>query len=243
MQPVAVVQSAVLNLRSGPGTGFAVAGKAARGDKLYPVAQVGQCQWLQVTVPGRAGLVWVAGAAQYVRLNVPCEALAATAATSPTRAPATPRPSAVATRQPAAAAARPTSAPAVRSATGLIDRYAPERGRGELLIKNGTDSDGVVILLDSAGKPAQAAYIRAAESFRMTEIADGAYRLYFTKGEGWDPARREFTRNVTRQRFADTLTFATTATQYTGFEVTLYGVAGGNAATQNVPAAQFPALP
>jgi hypothetical protein len=29
----------------------------------------------------------------------------------------------------------------------------------------------------------------------------------------------------------------------TTYEVTLYGVAGGNAATQNVPAGQFPTVP
>ena len=77
----------------------------------------------------------------------------------------------------------------------------------------------------------------------MTQIADGTYRLYFSKGDGWDAARKEFARNVTRQRFADTLTFVSPGGQYTTYEVTLYGVAGGNAATQNVPAGQFPAVP
>jgi hypothetical protein len=108
-----------------------------------------------------------------------------------------------------------------------------------LRVLNGTDSDGVVILVDAAGAPAQAAYIRAGDTFEMTQIADGAYRLYFTKGEGWDAAAQQFTRNVTRQRFEDTLRFA----GGDGYEVTLYGVTDGNAATEDVAPGQFPALP
>jgi hypothetical protein len=74
----------------------------------------------------------------------------------------------------------------------------------------------------------------------MTSIADGNYRLYFTKGVGWDKAQQQFTSNVVRQRFDDTLAYGPTTA---GYEVTLYGVAGGNAGTENVPAGQFPALP
>ena len=138
----------------------------------------------------------------------------------------------------------PTETPpeAPRPDTGLLGRYIQEMGRGELLIKNGTDGDGVVILATAGDVPAQAAYIRAGESFQMAEIADGAYRLYFSKGDGWDAAGKAFIRNVTRQRFEDTFAFETTETQYTGYEVTLYGVADGNAATEDVDAEQFPAL-
>ena len=139
----------------------------------------------------------------------------------------------------------PTETPvpeAPRPGTGLLGRYAQETGRGELLIKNGTDGDGVIVLTTAGDRPAQAAYIRAGESFQMAEIADGTYRLYFSKGDGWDATGKTFIRNVTRQRFEDTFAFETTETQYTGYEVTLYGVADGNAATEDVDAEQFPAL-
>jgi hypothetical protein len=227
--PQAIVQGATLNLRGGPGQNYPIVGKVARGDKLYPVARVANCAWLQVGVLGQGDLVWVAGGPQFVTLNVPCETLRVADELPPTPLPA---PTAV-----------PAPIAAPRPATDLLSRSASSSGPGELLIKNGTDSDGVVLLVDAAGSPVQAAYIRTGESFRMTQIADGAYRLYFSKGEGWDAARKEFTRNVTRQRFADTLTFVSTGGQYTTYEVTLYGVAGGNAATQNVPAGQFPAVP
>ena len=109
-----------------------------------------------------------------------------------------------------------------------------------LRVKNGTDGDGVVILVTVPGDPVQAAYIRAGDTYEMAQIADGSYRLYFTKGKGWNAKSQQFTQNVTRQRFADTLTFGG---QNAGYEVTLYGVAGGNAATQSVPPGQFPGLP
>jgi hypothetical protein len=228
LDPIVVVKSAALNLRSGPGQGYPVVGQVKVGNRLYPMARVGNCDWLQVGVLGRDELVWVAGGAQYVTLNVPCDSLRVADNVPPTPLPfPTPLPA-------------PTAAP--RPDTSLLSRSS-HSGPGELLIKNGTDSDGVVILVDGAGSAVQAAYIRAAQSYRMTQIADGTYRLYFSKGDGWDTARKEFARNVSRQRFAETLTFVSQGGQYTVYEVTLYGVAGGNAATQNVPADQFPALP
>jgi hypothetical protein len=233
--PQAIVQSATLNLRGGPGQNYPIMGKVARGDKLYPVARTANCQWLQAGVLGRSELVWVAAGPQFVTLNVPCETLRVVDELPPTPVPAPtalPAPTAV-----------PAPIAASRPATDLLSRSSSGSGPGELLIKNGTDSDGVVLLVDAAGSPVQAAYIRAGESFRMTQIADGTYRLYFSKGEGWNAARKEFARNITRQRFADTLTFVSPGGQYTTYEVTLYGVAGGNAATQNVPAGQFPAVP
>ena len=90
--------------------------------------------------------------------------------------------------------------------------------------------------------PTQAVYIRAGDSYNMAGIVDGTYRLYFAKGDGWDAGRKQFSRDVTQQRFEDTIVFETTGSQYTSYEVTLYGVANGNAATENVPSAQFPTL-
>ena len=223
LDPQAIVQSATLNLRGGPGQNYPILGQLARGDRLYPVARTANCQWLQAGVLGQGELVWVAAGSQFVTLNVPCATLRIVDELPPTPLPA------------------PTTVP--RPATGLLSRSTSSSGPGELLIKNGTDSDGVVLLVDAVGSPVQAAYIRAGQSFHMTQIADGTYQLYFSKGEGWDAARKEFARDVTRQRFADTLTFVSPGGQYTTYEVTLYGVAGGNAATQNVPAGQFPAVP
>lgn len=217
-----VVKSAILNLRAGPGQNYAVVGQAAQGDKLYPVGRWGECAWLQLEVLGRDDFVWVSGASQFVSLNVPCETLLLV-----TDLPPTPIPS---------------PAPAARPRTDLLSPSGTS-GAGVLEIKNGTDSDGVVILVSAAGAPLQAAYIRTGDSYSMTGISDGTYRLYFSKGQGWDPIRKEFTTGVTRQRFQDALTFVTSGSQYTRYAVTLYGVTDGNAATLGVPPEQFPAVP
>ena len=86
--PQAIVQSATLNLRGGPGQNYPIMGKVARGDKLYPVARTANCQWLQAGVLGRSELVWVAAGPQFVTLNVPCETLRVVDELPPTPVPA-----------------------------------------------------------------------------------------------------------------------------------------------------------
>lgn len=131
----------------------------------------------------------------------------------------------------------------VGPSTGLLDRYGTETGSGELNVKNGTDGDGVVILADLDDKPLLAAYIRSGESYRLTGIPNGEYRLFFSKGDRWDDEKKAFTRRVSRQRFEDTFLFTSTATSYSVWDVTLYGVAGGNAGAEDVADDQFPTLP
>ena len=131
----------------------------------------------------------------------------------------------------------------VRPSTGLLDRYGNGTGQGELNVKNGTDGDGVVILADLDDEPLLAAYIRSGESYRLTGIPDGEYRLFFSKGDRWDDKKKAFTRRVSRQRFEDAFLFTSTATSYSVWDVTLYGVAGGNAGAVDVAEGQFPTLP
>jgi hypothetical protein len=113
-------------------------------------------------------------------------------------------------------------------------------GQGELLIKNGTDADALVVLTGLDDKAVKSAYIRNAESFNMTGIHDGTYRLYYSKGEGFSPETNRFTQNATYQRLDATLEFTTTSSQYTTWEVTLYGVVGGNVGSEPVDPSKFP---
>jgi hypothetical protein len=63
-------------------------------------------------------------------------------------------------------------------------------------------------------------------------------------GEWAAPGREErpFTRNTRRSRLEESFPFTTTATQYTGWSVTLHPVAGGTADTEPVPEDAFPDL-
>jgi hypothetical protein len=130
-----------------------------------------------------------------------------------------------------------------RPVTGQVERRVIGfRAMGWLQIENGTDSDGLVILADANALPAIAAYIRAGESYKMTEIPDGVYSIFYAKGEGWDSQHLRFKTNESLRRFVDTITFKTTTTTYSSWSVTLYGVPGGTAAIEGVPEESFPVL-
>jgi hypothetical protein len=112
-------------------------------------------------------------------------------------------------------------------------------GEGELTVENGTDSDSVVILiLDEI--PVTSVYVRTGDSFTLQDIQDGIYHLYFSKGSGWNG--KAFTQDASYQRFEDEFDFETSDTQYSSWEVTLYGVEGGTAATESLDPSQFPDL-
>jgi uncharacterized protein YgiM (DUF1202 family) len=65
-----------LNIRSGPGTGYAVTGSAAEGEKYTVTGQNGNCAWLKIASSGKA-LGWVSGSKSYTRLNGACSKIPA----------------------------------------------------------------------------------------------------------------------------------------------------------------------
>jgi hypothetical protein len=120
----------------------------------------------------------------------------------------------------------------------LVDK-APG-GAGELLIQNGTDADALVILTGMDEVAIKTGYIRTAESFRMTGIRDGEYLLFYSKGEAFSEATYRFAEGATYQKMDTTIPFETTTTQYTVWELTLYGVEGGTTGTERVDPEDFP---
>jgi hypothetical protein len=132
-----------------------------------------------------------------------------------------------------------TPPPPFRPPTGILEDHS-SGGQGELLIKNGTDADALVILTGLDDKAVKSVYIRNAESFNMTGIPDGTYRLYYSKGEAFNQETNRFTQNATYQRLDATIGFTTSATQYTTWEVTLYGVVGGTVGSEPVDPSEFP---
>ncbi|MHB1293809.1 MAG: hypothetical protein ACYC4R_02320 [Anaerolineae bacterium] len=132
-----------------------------------------------------------------------------------------------------------TALPPFRPPTGMLEDHAPG-GYGELNIKNGTSADALVVLTTLDGQAVKSAYIWMAESFNMTGIQDGEYLLYYSKGEAFDAATHRFTQNATYQKMDTTIPFSTTETQYTVWEITLYGVAGGTVGSEPVDPDEFP---
>ena len=157
----------------------------------------------------------------------------------------TPKPTSPPTATPPPPTPKPTSPPTAtppppfRPPTGMLEDHS-SGGQGELLIKNGTDADALVILTGLDDKAVKSAYIRNAESFNMTGIPDGTYLLYYSKGEAFNKETNRFTKNATYQRLDTTIGFTTSATQYTTWEVTLYGVVGGTVGSEPVDPSEFP---
>lgn len=131
--PLAEVLVEGLNIRSGPGTNFAVVARGTFGQQLPVTGQSGNCAWLQVLLEdGSDG--WISGAAAYSSLNVACSVVpgARAAAAIPTPS-ATPRPvQQAAPPQPAAAQPPAAQQPAAQqpatggdAAGGVVTSFEP----------------------------------------------------------------------------------------------------------------------
>ena len=112
-------------------------------------------------------------------------------------------------------------------------------GSGQLTIKNRPSQDGVVMLVRGRSK-AIGVYVRAHARATVGNIQDGTYTIYFTTGSGYSVCQGRFTRGATYWRFNNRLRFATTATTFTTWTVTLYAVNGGNAPTTQINPSDFP---
>jgi len=121
-------------------------------------------------------------------------------------------------------------------------------GLGELKIENGTNMDAVAKLVKNyPRKSIYTVYIKAKSSYKITEISDGNYALYFAHGRDWDKLNEKFLVNRSFSKFEDSFDYITKKeylsdginTRYTTFEVTLHPVVGGSAETNQVPENEF----
>lgn len=134
LQPAfATVQVNRLRVREGAGTNFAQISTALLGEQLTVLDQENDCEWLLVRTP--AGVEgWVAGAAQFVTLDVDCDEVGQVVIPSTPLAtvqPTLPTPTVTPTAATAAAAATPTAAtttPAAASTVAPDDPFPPDQG-------------------------------------------------------------------------------------------------------------------
>ena len=99
--PIVKVLVKGLNIRSGPGTGFAVVGNANAGQQFSILGQSGNCAWLKIGTPNseRREVGWISGGSQYTSYTTACKDIpAANQASLP-----------VATARPAPTSAKSTS--------------------------------------------------------------------------------------------------------------------------------------
>ncbi|MFA6554276.1 MAG: hypothetical protein WCS89_02095 [Candidatus Paceibacterota bacterium] len=115
-------------------------------------------------------------------------------------------------------------------------------GDGQLLIKNGTSHDAVAKLLRN-GTSIFTVYVRAENTYTITNISDGKYLLAFMQGVDWDTVNKTFVKSANSQSFDDIFDITTTEdsqyVKYSKFTITLNPVIGGTAETSYMDPAQF----
>jgi hypothetical protein len=117
-----------------------------------------------------------------------------------------------------------------RAANGKIVQRAGPRGRGQLEITNGADTDFAVAVVTSGDpkNPQVTIYVRANEKTTITGIS-GTYQVYFKTGADWDDARRGFTRGCLYEKFEQSFD------QASNWRISLEKSVAGNARTDDVP--------
>lgn len=119
-------------------------------------------------------------------------------------------------------------------------------GLGELKITNDGELDAVVYLADLSHRPIGVAYVRAHDTYMISQIPDGDYNVYTRSGMEW--SGKQFFEDESIERFEDSFNFSTEthsdgSTYYSYWEITITPVFGGNAETEPVKAIDFPDTP
>ncbi len=153
----------------------------------------------------------------------------------------------------------------VRLATGTYIRRSVSGGLGKITIRNGYPRDvmacltkwkkgGKFIALTSAGRSLLSVYIRSGQSFTISAIPNGTYRLYYALGRDWNRYTRSFLSIDVRRRSKAKMSFGTStrswdtpgyrhwATQYVHYLIKLNPAGGGNMPVEEVRPEDFPEI-
>ncbi|MDG4831632.1 hypothetical protein O7627_20335 [Solwaraspora sp. WMMD1047] len=113
-------------------------------------------------------------------------------------------------------------------------------GSGQLKIENGGGDAVISIVKGSAKSPVIRVYVRSKNSFTVTGITDGTYRIFMTNGRDWNPGLRAFSLECRYRKFDDSFKFTTTSRTFTIWTIKLTPQLGGNASTSGVDPDEFP---
>lgn len=122
----------------------------------------------------------------------------------------------------------------------------------QLEVKNGQNLDVIVCLTEYYGskRTIRNEYIRAGESFIMTNIPNGTYYLKSFYGKDWNPDTLLYNGRLkgffdtssgfsVSDKFDDLIKMEQNETAYSIYSVTLYPVVGGNLESRNITASDF----
>lgn len=115
-----------------------------------------------------------------------------------------------------------------RARNGEVVQRAGPRGRGRLVIKNGTGADvAVSAVTGDPSAPQATIYVHGGANATLTGLS-GKYSVYFKSGADWDAGRRGFTRDCSFEKFDEPF-------DDRAWEIQLEKTIGGNARSSTVP--------
>lgn len=120
-------------------------------------------------------------------------------------------------------------------------------GNATLTIKNGGNSDAIICLYSiSDDRTIRNEYVQKNSSFKMSNIAQGDYKIRVFYGNDWNPnlenscgTKGNFENDVNFSEFDGTEYFEDSERGYTNLSVTLYTVKGGNAPSSAIDQSEF----
>ncbi len=126
----------------------------------------------------------------------------------------------------------------VQLKTGTILKRSLGKGSGILEADNKINSDTVLSITspDDLQTALLKVYIRAGDTFKISDIPNGVYVLVYMSGKDWNSGMNQFNTIDEISRFDQSLTYS--GGDY--WTATLYPIVGGNAATISIPASEFP---
>ena len=124
------------------------------------------------------------------------------------------------------------------------------KGPSWILFQNRNDADAVVSLVNNyTGSTIRNEYIRAGNSFKMSNVPEGEYTIKTVFGNDWNPNLKSpcgskgfFESNVSysiSDGLNGVLSISNIFNTYSTYTVTLYTVANGNMSQRNISAEQF----
>lgn len=132
--------------------------------------------------------------------------------------------------------------------TSLSKNPSYFKGLGELKIDNGTSLDAIAKLVSiKTNKSVLTVYLKAKNTYNISKISNGNYRLFFNLGNDWNDINKAFEVNSSYEVFEENFDFTISKynegdyvhTQYATFDVTLNPIIGGQAKTEEVNAVEF----
>lgn len=127
-----------------------------------------------------------------------------------------------------------------RPATGtMIGGAVLLTGQGQFILENQYRDDAVVVLTQTDGTPITAFYLRAQDSFTLSNISEGIYRVIYTTGKEWEQTTARFQKLDRYRRFLGEFTISTTLFSSSSYQLTIRPTSGG---TERVAPDAFPSL-